>query len=529
MKLFKKQEKKSSGRKLININALKKGGYLAAVIAVVIAVAIILNVATSLLENRGYLKFDLTPAKSNTLSADNKAFLKSVEREVNITVLCTENEYITTLGEYLQYYHNIVAEEDYYSQTVTLLKQYAEANKKIKVNFIDYSGAQAKPIIDKYPSAFIGDIYVEVDNGSAEKATKLISYDKIYPVSDESGYAQMGYGSYYVDGNDLETALSSAINMLANGEDEILGIINAHTSSDAVAQFKQYLATQLEYNGFSTTEIEGTVLKEIPDDISVLAIVAPNGDFLESEIELINKWLDNDGKKGRSLIFCPGDPIDDYTRLKEFLEEWGVSYGSGYLYQTDSSEFYSDPRIVYSYVNDNDVAAKINDKNDGVVITSYNLPINIAFETFGTRKTNIVTSTSDTATVCPVDAAEDWKPGKAAKKKSYPTVVVTSDTVTVDDKLLSSHVVAFSAFNVIADVGSASFINLDISINTARYVSGMENSAQKLFVTRKLESESFAGEVSEAGGAAITVIFLIVLPLALIALGVVVWVRRRRR
>ena len=108
-------------------------------------------------------------------------------------------------------------------------------------------------------------------------------------------------------------------------------------------------------------------------------------------------------------------------------------------------------------------------------------------------------------------------------------MVVTSDTVTVDDELLSSHVVAFSAFNVIADVGSASFINLDISINTARYVSGMENSAQKLFVTRKLESESFAGEVSEAGGAAITVIFLIVLPLALIALGVVVWVRRRRR
>lgn len=136
MKLFNKQNK-SSATKLININALKKGGYLTAVIAVVIAVVIFLNIATTLLENRGYLKFDLTPAKSNTLSDDNKEFLKSIDKEVEITVLCTENEYITTLGEYLEYYHNIVAEEDYYSQTVTLLKQYGEVNKNIDVNFVD--------------------------------------------------------------------------------------------------------------------------------------------------------------------------------------------------------------------------------------------------------------------------------------------------------------------------------------------------------------------------------------------------------
>ena len=66
-------------------------------------------------------------------------------------------------------------------------------------------------------------------------------------------------------------------------------------------------------------------------------------------------------------------------------------------------------------------------------------------------------------------------------------------------------------------------------MNTARYISGMENTTQKLFVTRKLESETFAGEVSEAGSKAITAIFLIVVPLALVVVGVVVWLKRRKR
>ncbi len=530
MNLFKKKntENNAAPKKLININALKKGGYLTAVIVAVLVIAVFLNIGTSLLEQRGYLKFDLTTAKSNTLSDDNKEFLKKIDKEVQITVLCTESEYVSTLGEYLEYYMNITTEEDYFAQTVKLLNQYEEVNSKINVDFVDFSGTQAKAIQEKYPNAFIGDIYVEVGDEDG-KATKLVSYDKIYPVSDPSGYASMGYSSYSIDGNDLETGLSSAINALVNGEDEIMGIINAHTTSDAISYFEEYYTSQLEYNGFSTVQVEGAVLKEIPKEVSVLAIVAPSADYLDSEIELIAEWLENDGKKGHSLIFCPGDSISNMPNLTQFLEEWGISYGAGYLYQTDSNQYYSDPTIVYSYVHDSDVANAINGTAGGTIITSYNLPIEVTFETYGTKTTNIISSTSDAATVCPSDAAEDWKPGAATKEKSYPTIVVTSDSTTVDGKVLSSHVAVFSAFNIIADVGSDSFINLDISMNIARYISGMENTTQKLFVTRTLESESFAGEVSEAGANAITIIFLIVLPLALVAVGIVVWVRRRKR
>ena len=531
MKLFEKknQNKTTAPKRLININALKKGGYLTVAIIAVLVITIFLNIGAHLLDKRGYLSFDLTPAKSNTLSDENREFLKKIDKKVQVTVLCTEGEYESTLGQYLEYYMNITTEEDYFAQTVKLLKQYAEVNKKIKVDFVDYSGIQAKVIQEKYPNAFIGDIYVEVEGEDGKPATKIIGYDKIYPYSDPSGYAAMGYSSYQIDGNDLETALSSAINSLVNGEDEVMGIIEAHSSSDAIASFKEYYTSQLEFNGFSTTQVEGTVLKEIPEDVSVLAIVAPTADYLESEIKIISEWLENDGKKGHSVIFCPGDTINNMPNLTQFLEEWGISYGSGYLYQTDPNQYYSAPTIVYSYVNDNKVANDINNSKDGMIITSYNLPIEVTFENYGSRTTAIVASTNDQATVCPVNAKDDWKPASNAKLKSYPTIVVTGDSVTVDGKVLSSYVVALSAFNVVADVGSDSFINLDISMNVARYISGMENTTQKLFVTRTLASETFAGEVSESGASAIRVIFLIVVPLALVATGVVVWIRRRKR
>lgn len=531
MKIFEKKNKsnKTATKRLININALKKGGYLTVVIIAVLVIAVFLNIGTHLLDKRGYLRFDLTPAKLNTLSEENREFLKKIDKEVQITVLCTESEYASTVGQYLEYYMNITTTEDYFAQTVKLLNQYEAVNKKISVEFVDFSGVQAKAIQEKYPNAFVGDIYVEVEGKGGKPATKIVGYDKIYPASDPSGYAAMGYSSYEIDGNDLETALSSAINSLVNGEDEIMGVINAHAPKDAVSNFKEYYTSQLEYNGFSTVDVEGTVLKEIPKDVSVLAIVAPTADYLESEIKVISEWLENDGKKGRSLIFCPGDTISNMPNLTQFLEEWGISYGSGYLYQTDPNQYYSSPTIVYSYVNDNDVAKKLNGSADGTIITSYNLPIEIAFKNYSSKTTNIIASTNDMATICPIDAKDDWKPSSNAKVKSYPTIVVTSDSTTVDGKVLSSHVAAFSAFNIIADVGSESFINLDISMNTARYISGMETTSQKLFVTRKLESETFAGEVSEAGSTAIRVIFVIVLPLAFVAMGVVVWIRRRKR
>lgn len=529
MKIFnnKNQENTPKSKRLINVNAIVKGGYFIAIIAAVCVIAVFLNIGTSLLDKRGHLTVDLSPKKANTISEDNRKFLKSIDKEVNIVVLCTEDEYVSTYAQYLQEYYNIASSEDYFSQSVSLLRQYEEANKKINVEYVDITGVKARKIQEKYPSAFFGDIYVEVENKHGTKSTKLVTYDKIYPYEDP-GYAQYGFSSYQIYGNNLETALSSAINALVKDEDETIGIIEAHGYADIVSLFEEKYVKQLEYNGFASVRIEGVELKEIPEEVSVIAIVAPQTDFLESEIEIISKWLENDGKKGHSLIFCPAYPITGMTNLEQFLEEWGVVYGDGILYQTDLTQYNTDPTVIYSHLNDNVIVDDIQNGVSGTMLTQLNVPIEFAFERFGSRVTTVIASTNNKATVRPMDSGDDWEPSKDAKTQTYPTITLTTDSVTVDGKVLSSYVVAFSSIYMPMDVGS-SVKNIDVSINTARYIAGLESNAQKLYVTRVLETETFTDKVTAAGVKTITVIFLIIAPLSLVVAGGFVWIRRRRR
>ncbi len=526
MKLFNKDK---TSKKLINKNALKRGGFWAGAIAVVIAVVILLNIGFSLMDSRGYLKIDLTATKDNTISQENEEFLKGVDQKVDIKVLCSEADYTTTLPSYLANQAGIaIMETDYFEQTISLLKGYEEINSKIEVQYIDYNSALAKEIFDDNAAAFIGDLFVTATDKDGNQKSKLVSYDKIYLIEEDQSYMMYGY-SGYIAGNDLETALTSTINSLVNGEDEIMGIITAHTSQNALSFFETAYAKELEYNGFTTKTIDDTVIESIPEDVSVLAIVMPDKDYLESEIEVISKWLDNNGKKGRSVMFLPNTSMDDMPILDEFLEEWGISYGEGMLYQTDKDQYSSGyPTFLYSYTEDNSVAAALNEKQSAIMLSDRNLPITATYETNGTRTVNVITSTGDATTVAPAGAAEDWKPSDDAKTAVYPTVVVTDDSVTVDGKVLSSYVVAFSSYELVYNYGG-DFANLELSINAARYVSGMDTSSQMLFVTRKIESETFEGEVTESAAGIIRWIFMGIIPVALIAAGFTVWILRRKK
>ncbi len=529
MKIFKKKNETQTSKKLINVNALKKGGYLAGVIAVVCVVVILLNVGFSLLDNRGYLKADMTAQKVNTISDDNKKLLKDIKQDVQITVLCTESDYTATLPYYLSEYGIAFDDLSYFEQTLSFLKRYEEINSKIDVKFINHTSSEAKVIFDEYTNAFIGDILVTSTDASGKKTSKLVTYDKIYQLTDETGYAAQGYGYYYITGNDLETALTSAINTVANGDDEVIGVINAHTTEQPLAFFANNYTSELEYNGFTTVQITDTVINKIPEDVTVLAIVMPQTDYLKEEIEVINKWLDNDGKRGHSVMFLPNTSMKNMPILKEFLEEWGVSYGDGLLYQTEETQHAADyPTFMYSYTEDNETVVDINDGASSLMISDNNLPITLTFEENGTRKTEVITSTSDGATVMPTDAAEDWKPAKNADTAIYPTMVVTSDSVTVDGKVLSSYVYALSSYEMVYNYGG-DFGNLELSMSAARYISGTDTKAQKLFVTRQIETVTLEGKVTESAANRVRLIFMIIIPIVLVIIGFTVWILRRKR
>lgn len=531
MKLFKKKETETENaqpktKKTINKLLLKRGGYATAVIAIAIAAVIIINGVMTTISNRGYLKLDLTTTADYTISEENLEHIKNVSVPVKITVLSTEDSYVSGTYNYAKEKMQIIGETDYYTQTVALLKKYAEYNKNITIDFVSYSSTQAATIAEEYPTVFYGDIYIEYTDDQGNTRTRLVTYTDIYTYSDTSGYAAYG-GYYYIDGNNVETAVTSAIYTLISGETKTLGIITTHSQ---VQGYESYYTAALGLNRFDVTEISDAVISSISEDIDTLLIAVPSSDFLPDELTAINNWLENGGNYGKSLLFFPGTTMTGLDNLKEFLSEWGINYSDGLLYQTSATYRYvGDPTTMQVFASQSDITEEIMPSGYGSIILGYNIPMQTAYDSYASRTPYVVVSTNDTATVMPSNASSDWEPASDAELKSYANLIVTKESEYVDNVEKSSYVAAFSSIEFIYSSWAleSSIQNMDYAVNTALYTSNIESKIT--FVPKTITTESFASSISDAEATAIDVIFVFLLPVCIIVTGIVVWIRRKRQ
>lgn len=517
--------------KLFNVNKtkLKHGTYATAITAVVIVAVIILNILMSVLSNKGLLKVDLSLTGKNSITAENQEFIKNIDKEITVKVFSTANSYKDgTLADFAENYKTVVDDSNYYSQTITLLDLYSQLNQKINIQYIDFYSDETEKYAESYPSLFYGDMVVEYKIDAENTKSRLVTFDDIYSYSDSSGGASYGYSSYYIDGNNLETALSSAINTLISGEERELALLANHSNE---TYFDSLYSSTLKVNSFNLSKITDSILTSIPDEIDVLVIAAPTSDFLPQEISVINQWLNNNEKLSRSLIFFPGVSMDKLPVLKEFLSEWGINYESGILYQTDSGQHADgDPTTMVCYANEGKMASEILEGESNIILGS-NLAMNTAYETYSSRTTNIIASTNDMVAIKPSSASEDWKPASNAKLSSMPNLIITKEESVIDNKQYLGYVAAFSSIEFIYSDWAQydSLLNMDAAINTAIYTSGMDSANKMTFVPKKITLESFSDKVTESSGFVIKLIFAVVIPVALVASGFVVWFRRKRK
>lgn len=520
MNLFKKNEDKNTeNKKVKSAFLLKYGGFSTAMIAIVLAAVIILNLLMSVLNDSGLLKFDATSASKYSISAENEAFIKKIDKKVTLTVLSAKAEY-GNLANFAYQYLGVSDEDNYCDQTVKLLERYAELNDNIELKFIDFYGTQSKTILQKNPTAFYGDILVSYTDEKGGENSRLVTFDDIY--SYEAMYSQ--YAT--ITENKLETALSSAINTLLYRKIKNLSVLSAHSDPNFAEVLEEYTQS-LSLNGFNVTENEDAILTKIDENIDVLLIAAPKNDFLPDEITLLNNWLDNGGEKGKSLIFVPGISVTSMPNLAEFLEEWGIKFSSGFLYQEDEHNYIQYPIMMYTYANETDITSKIVPDTEANYVLGNIVPMEKAFDAFEGRTPTVVMSTNDSATVMPEDADEYWTPDTNAEQKSYATLMVTEDLNVIDNNPHRSYVAAFSSYTMISSYLTKE--NLSAAVNTALYISGSDSESAVTFTPKTIESESFSDQVTAAKANLITVVFVIVIPIAIIVLGIVVFVKRRKR
>lgn len=528
----KKAKKKTKKQKSLRSQfALKKGGYSAAIIALVLAALILLNWLVSTLGDRFHLEFDMSPEKINSMSAENIEYIESIKDEVSVTVCSAEKTYADYMDAYAQNYYGISDGHDYFEQTVSLLEKYKSYNKNIKIEYVDPQSSEFTAVSQKYPNAGIvyGDIIVNCVKNDNERYKKL-GFSDIYSLNTDDTYAAYGYSTSTIAGNNLETALTGAISYCVSQKTSKVAVFTGHSSDDYSSGYLELLKA----NNFEVDVLAANVITEIPDGYDAIVIMAPTGDFLDSELDAISAFLENGGKLSKGLIYFADSTCPSLPNLESLLSQWGINVKSGLLFETYAGNTIQDePMTMGMYPNEEaDEESDFDNsilKDIGFCLTGYNVPLETGSPADSLVKVNAVMNTLETAVVAPVGASSSWSDYTDADKKQYQSVIEAKKSdYNSDNERIASYVYAFGSIEYIQSewAENSRVSNKNLVLACTERATGADNGGMK-FISKTITNESFSDAVTEGGIKTVRVIFIGILPVLVIALGIFVYVKRR--
>lgn len=521
-----KKIRKPKKEKLLKNEALfKKGSYSLALTAIVLVGILVVNILVSALNDRFVLEFDMTAEKENSISEENIDYIKSIKNEVDVIVCATEESYISYMASMAEQTHGLTSDattSDYLNQTLTLINKYGAYNKKIKVQFVDTQSSEFTAITSKYGTNNLefGSIIVSVTKADGTLRYKKLGFKDIYSLTEDDTYAAYGMVTTTISGNNIETALTGAISYVLSDIDVKVAFLTGHSSNDLTASYKKLLTD----NNYEVEVISDAVVNKIDEKFDMIVIPAPTKDFIESEITAISSFLDNDGKLGKSMMVFADASAKYLPDFYSFLNEWGIAIGEGILYETNANYHAEGDHTTLISAN----TGKIEDLADlELCVTGYNVPMEPAFETEGSKTVVSVVETMESVTEAP-KGIEEWAEADSAGKSNYSTIIETTQMEYINNEPKESRVTVFSSpFFLSSEYNEAGTVaNKDLTLAMADRASGTGKSDIS-FVSKTITNESFYESVTEGSANAIKVIFMFILPLAVLAMGIVIFIKRR--
>ncbi len=481
-------------------------GTLATVMTIVfIAAVVLVNVIATILLEKFPLNIDLTKNQSFQMADDSKDFLRSVDRDVSIKVFAQE-EAFSSSGDF------------YYVQALNTMKQCTQYNSKISLEFID---------LEKNPQYGQG----EYTDANITTGSIIVESDLRYKSLTVDDFFEYNYDNYYYTGqvditeSHAESTLMSAIMYVTEADPvEIVVLTN---NSPVGADGLQDLLTQ---NNYSFTEIN-LLSQDIPEDAEVVLIAAPTVDYTTEEVEKLEQYLNNGGSYGKKLVYLASYQQQSLPVLEGYLaNDWGLELGQGIVYETDSSNMYGMyPWYGFQTLTGNMFADDL-DTGSVQVIAPFARPITLEFPETESTITNVsLITTSDTTVVMPMDADENWDPADE-EQQSYVTAAAATRLKYEQgtNEELTSTVVVFGS-DVFMDSSLMSmdvFLNGEFAVQMFNDLSGKEENTLNI-VPKTANTDTL--DITQATITVIMVLFVFIVPIAVFATGLVIWLKRRHQ
>lgn len=486
-----------------NKRRLKHGSLATAMTIGLVAVLVLVNVIVGLLVERFPMDIDLTTDNIFELTDESIDYIKGLDKDVTINVLADEETFS--------------GNNDYYRQANEVIQKYAKYSDHITVKYTDlYTSPELQ---QKYPkeTLSVGGIVVEC----GERYQILTAYDLFNTQTNQQT------GSTYITSSKAEQSMTSAIMNVTNANPPKVAVLTGYNTTD-IADFTSIL----ESNGYIVEEVN-LMTGELSSDYTMAILAAPMVDLSEAELSKLDTFLDNDGQFNKNLLYFASASQPELPLLEEFLSEWGIVVGDGYVYETDSNYIYFNPSWTMQEYGDELYTEELATTDLPVMIPA-SRPLESAFGDLAAdsnRKTSILLSSHSSAVVAPVDAFgssdSTWDPETDGVKGSYATAMEGSRTKYEGTTEMVSRVVAFGSVDMINSsfLNFAAINNADYVLNACNYICNKEDGIS--IIPKTLGNTNLGISESQANFIGSCAEF--VLPILVLIAGGIVWVRRRNK
>ena len=487
------QGKRADQQKLTQAGRLKL--LLATFVCLLVIGTFLINLVAMQLGERYKLTFDLTANAAFEVGEETKSLLQSLDQDVEIFVLATEDAF---------------SGNPYFVQAQRIIEQYPRHSSRVKLTYVDY--VFDPTFASRYPDLSLSEGDVLVVSGDLVKQLHL---------SDLFNYDYTESGNLNIQSSRAEEAVTSAI-LYVTSEDQIhVAVLTGNGMADMTAFFDLLTA-----NNYEVTEVNLT-LDALDNTYDLALLLGPRIDLSEDALKKLDAFLYNDGAYGKTLFYTADVTQEPLPNLNVFFKEWGIIIGDGAVFETTAERTYRyQPYYPIATYVDEAYRDSLIDPSAPVLMPLAR-PLDLLYQTRDGNLNEVLLEFSESSGVRPPEAVDSFSVEEAKRWGPMPALVLASNRI-----YGTTGVTQFRS-NLIVSASTAmldAFSIQNTSLSNSEYLLNLFNTLFERTDVIAIQPKSLAGKtlsITTAQVSTLGILLAAVLPLLILATGIVIWLVRR--
>lgn len=474
----------------LKTRSFRVGGYSVAATAIVLAIAVAVNVLANILP-ASLTQFDTTSNQLFTISDQTEKLLASLDSPINIYWIVQSGSEDSTLEN--------------------LLNRYKSLSSQIHIEKRDP---------DVYPT-FVQQYTSSVYNNSlvveSGERYRYVDYYDIYEYVYDDYYYYYGYASEVNFAG--EGALTSAIDYVVSDNIPKVYTLTGHGEGSISSAFSD----AVDKENIEMEDLSLLTLEAVPEDAGCVMIYSPQSDISEIERDMLLSYL----QTGGNLLLITDPPAEDsFANLDAVMEYYGVTAAEGVVVEANQNHYiWNAPYYLLPDINYHTITSPLTENGYYVLlpIAQGLLVGNAPRDTVSV--TELLTTSSSSFSKIAGYGLNTYE--KEDGDIDGPFALAVAVTETVDDET-ETNIVWVSSASLLDDQTNmqVSGGNQDFFLNSLSWM--CEPEASSISIHAKSLSYEYL-TIDSSTASILTIVIVGVIPIVYLGVGIYTWVRRKRR